>query len=114
MTRQELKTAESDARRERWRGLVEEARTCGYGPTRFCRERGIDVHQFYYWRRTLALEEGATPGRFALVGRDVAVSSSSDCERLELETDDGWRLRIPRGVDEPTLRVVIGALRQGA
>jgi len=114
MTHQELKATESAARRERWRGLIEEARKSGHGPTRFCRERGIDADQFYYWRRTLALEEETTPGHFALVGRDVALQPSLDDERLELETDDGWRLRIPRGVDEPTLRVVIGALRQGA
>jgi uncharacterized protein YjlB len=72
--------------------------------------------KFYYWRRVFALEnsEGSPEARFALVRRGVAAKEVGGDAGLELRVDRGWCLLIPRGVDEATLRVVLGALSKSA
>jgi len=99
-------------RRAHWRALVDQARESGQRPSRFCQEHGLDLARFYYWRRAFALEsiEGSPEARFALVRRGVAAKEAGRDAGLELQMDRGWRLLIPRGVDEATLRVVLGAL----
>lgn len=46
--------------------------------------------------------------------RGVAAKKEGGDASLELQVDRGWRLLIPRGVDEATLRVVLGALSKSA
>jgi hypothetical protein len=103
-------------RRAQWRALVDQARESGQRPGQFCQEHGLDLAKFYYWRRVFALEnsERSTETHFALVRRGAPAKQGSGGAGLELQVDRGWRLLIPRGVDEQTLRVVLGALSKGA
>ena len=103
-------------RRAQWRAVVDQARESGQRPGQFCRDRGLDLARFYYWRRVFAMEsaEGALEARFALVRRGAAAKEVGCDAALELHVDRGWRLLIPRGVDEGTLRVVLGALSKSA
>nr|WP_321472885.1 hypothetical protein [uncultured Paludibaculum sp.] len=96
--------------------MIEESRRSGQGPTEFCRARGLDVAQFYYWRRVLAREdqEEHTTGQFVLLGQDISLHAGDEDSALELETADGWHLRIRPGVDKETLRLVIDVLRPKA
>ena len=101
-------------RREYWRRIVEEARRSGQGIRPFCRERHVKESLFYHWRRVLDDEDRsggkrAVEPRFVLVSaheKDRAESNST----LELVIERGWRLRIPSGADETTLRGVLAAL----
>jgi len=104
-----------EERRAHWRALVEEAGESGQRPSQFCQARGVDLTRFYYWRQVFA-RQGAgedSEAHFALVkrGRGGQEAGAGD---LELWVDRGWRLRIPRGVDEATLRAVLGALGNSA
>ncbi len=103
-------------RRAQWRALVDQARESGQRPSQFCQEHGLDLAKFYYWRRVFTLEnlEGSPDTRFALVRRGAAVKEAGGDAALELQVDRGWRLLIPRGVDGPTLRIVLGALSKSA
>ena len=103
-------------RREQWRAVVDQFRGSGQSPSQFCQERGLALAKFYYWRRVFALanSDGAPEANFALVRRGVAAQGAGGDAGLELQVDRGWRLRIPRGVDEATLRVVLGALSKSA
>jgi len=105
-----------EERRAQWRALVNQARESGQRPSQFCQEHGLDLAKFYYWRRVFALEhsEGSPEAHFALVRRGVAAKEVGGDAGLELQVDRGWRLRIPRGVDEATLRMVLGALSKSA
>lgn len=108
-------------RRARWRRVIEESARSGLSIRQFCQERHIEEAQFYSWRRLLAAEprDGAAaarssePGpaaRFVLVRPEKRLAAESDPAALELVLERGWRLRIPRGVDEATLRCVLTAL----
>ena len=108
-------------RRARWLRVLDEAAQSGLSIRRFCQERHVEEAQFYSWRRLLAAERrgGAAearsgePGpaaRFVLVRPEQQLGAGSDRAALELVLERGWRLRIPRGVDEATLRCVLTAL----
>jgi transposase-like protein len=102
-------------RRSRWRSIVEQAALSSLPIRQFCVEHQVDEQQYYYWRRILAHEQGAVSvaspaSRFVLVRPEAAAAADSASATLELMLDRGWRLRIPRGVDEATLRCVLTAL----
>ena len=101
-------------RRTQWRALVDQAQESGQRPRQFCQEHGLNLGQFYYWRRVFAVQAAAEDPKahFALVRRGSSRSDDNGGDGLELEVGLGWRLRIPRGVDEATLRVVLGALSE--
>ena len=95
---------------EAWQRLVTEHKQSGLSVRVFCEQRQIREPSFYMWRRRLA---EAQPVRFALVERGEAATMQS-APAVELALTTGERLRIPAGVDEATLRVVLGVLRERA
>jgi hypothetical protein len=102
-------------RRARWRSIVEQAAISSVPIRQFCQAQQVDEQQYYYWRRILAQEEGgksvaAPAGRFVLVRPEASAVADSASAALELVLDRGWRLRIPCGVNETTLRCVLAAL----
>jgi transposase-like protein len=76
---------------------------------RFCQERGIAEHLFFYWRKRLRTDQQAV--RFALVERGAATAEPMGKAELELVLVSGERLRIGTGVDATTLRMVLEVLR---
>jgi hypothetical protein len=103
-----------EQRRAHWRCIVDEAAQSRLSIRQFCKERNVDEQQLYYWRRVLKEERNAATAeqaaRFVLVRPDGPSPAGSARDALELMLDRGWRLRIPRGVDEMTLRCVLTAL----
>jgi hypothetical protein len=103
------------ARRAEWQRVVAEAGQSQLPIRQFCRQRHIPENRFYHWRRVLNLEQRAEGGaaskaRFVLVRPEAEQAVESSAAMLELVLDRGWRLRIPRGTDEATLRSVLAAL----
>jgi transposase-like protein len=109
------------ARRERWSGIVERAESSGLSIREFCQQHGVNEGQFYHWRHRLELESGKRQAKPSAGSEFLLVqpapkaqpepATGSESAVLVLALDSGWRLRIPRGVDEATLRAVLAALR---
>jgi len=121
------KQAGMAARREKWRGIVRGAEASGLSLRAYCKQHEIDLSQFYYWRRVLQTagrqaeqqaEQQASRGAFVLLqapGRNrTAVQSADQTPALELLLERGWRLRIPRGVDEALLASTLRLLAAGS
>ena len=92
-----------------WRDRIAEQERSGMSVRRFCKERGIAEHLFFYWRKRLRKQQ--EPMRFALVERGAARQAPVTEPGLELVLANGERLRIGTGVDAATLRTVLEALR---
>jgi len=115
-----------DVEKERyWRRVIGEAARSGVSIRQFCRERRLRKSQFYWWQRRLKERQEArafgtgsgskvtkTSGQatFALVSEDGGELGSAG---IELVLRGGRRLRISKGVDEETLRTVVGVLEEG-
>jgi hypothetical protein len=102
------------ARRERWGRILSEAEAAGLPIREYCRKHDLHEGQFYHWRHILELEArrskpGKEPG-FVLVRAAGEARPETEAGALELVLDRGWRLRIPSGVDEASLRAVLSAL----
>ena len=99
-----------------WRAAIREAARCGVSIREFCRRRKLKECQFYWWQRRLSMtRRTAAKGRpqrprgqasFALVREEPGANDAG----IELVLAGGRRLRIARGVDEATLRVVLAAV----
>jgi len=115
-----------DVEKERyWRRVIGEAARSGVSIRRFCQQRKLRKSQFYWWQRrlkerqearALGSRRGNNPASvagqatFALVSEDGGELGSAG---IELLLRDGRRLRIDKGVDEETLRTVMGVLEEG-
>ena len=93
----------TDQKREYWGKLIAEQEASGQTIRAFCKERGISDHSFYFWRKRLGTSE---PVQFALL-KTVASAAT-----LELILAGGEQLRIGKGVDAATLRLVLDAVRR--
>jgi hypothetical protein len=98
-----------------WQKAIREAARSGLSTREFCRQRKLHESQFYWWQRRLAARQSPqgrkqTGGaaRFALVSEESGTADAG----IELVLAGGRRLRIAKGVDEPTLRSVLAALEQ--
>ena len=106
-----------DAEKERyWQRTIQEAARSGMSIREFCRQHRLKESQFYWWQRKLkagrqewtmrrqGVDRGAAS--FALVSEEPGATDAG----IELVLGDGRRLRISKGVDEPTLRAVLAAV----
>lgn len=96
-----------EQQRRYWSKLIAEQEASKQQARPFCRERGISEYSFYKWRRRLRQAE---PVRFALL-ETVPVAAAEEDTALELVLRNGERLRIAKGVEAVTLRLVLDAVR---
>ncbi len=103
-----------DVRKSRyWQKMIREAARSGLSTREFCRRHKLHESQFYWWQRNLAAKRSAPPKKkLAAAASFALVSNEPDAAEagIELLLGDGRRLRIRKGVDEPTLRAVLAAL----
>ena len=98
-----------------WRSAIREAARSGVSIREFCRRRKLKECQFYWWQHRLSMSRRSAeaerkrqtrgPASFALVREEPGANDAG----IELVLAGGRRLRIARGVDEATLRVVLAA-----
>lgn len=93
---------------------IHEATRSGISILEFCRQRGLQKSQFYWWRRRLKArrpqrilgKQNKRQASFALVSDKPGMMDAG----IELVLEGGRRLRISKGVDEITLRTVLAAM----
>lgn len=93
----------------KWRELIEAQRSSGMSVAAYCREKSIADSHFYAWRKRLAEDSGALK-EFVEVSR----SDVSSVESIEINTPQGYRIKVPAGTVENDLKLVLAALVQGS
>jgi transposase-like protein len=96
----------AESRREYWSKLIAEQEASGKAVGPFCRERGVGEATFYQWRKRLRASKTV---RFAVL--EAKGGTADLVSGLELVLSSGERLRIGKGVDAPTLRLVLDVIR---
>ena len=100
-----------------WQAVIRDAARSGMSTRAFCRLGKLKESQFYWWQRRLKEKRppASTPrgpangaASFALVSDEPGTAEAG----IELVLAGGRRLRIAKGVDEPTLRSVLAALER--
>jgi len=103
-----------DEKARHWEKTIHEATRSGMSIMEFCRQRGLQKSQFYWWRRRLKArrpqrilgKQNKGQASFALVSDKPEAMDAG----IELVLEGGRRLRISKGVDETTLRTVLSAM----
>lgn len=108
--------------REEGRALVEQWRSSGQTPARFCHGQGIATQRLRYWRQQVDEDEAQTVPRAAdflaleasLVAEEDARQHSDAATMVEIRATDAVLVRVPvaagRAVFVQTLRGVLEAL----
>ncbi len=92
------------ARREEWRRIVAEQQAGGQSAVAYCRERGIPVWKFAYWRK--ALRRKAKPEE---CGGFVELRPARRQAGVWVEAGH-WRVSVEPGFDAATLLRALEAL----
>ena len=101
---QEKTEGAREARREKWRRIIEEQRAGGQGAAAYCRERGIPVWKYSYWRKALAPAEADASARGFVELRPPRRASGVCVEAGR------WLVRVEPGFDAATLLRALEAL----
>ena len=101
---QEKKAGTLEARREEWRRIIAEQQGCGQSAAAYCRERGIPVWKFSYWRKALNLAEADAAPRGFVELRPPRRASGVSVEAGR------WLVRVEPGFDAATLLRALEAL----
>ena len=103
--------AQDKKKEQRWRRLLRERRSSGKSVVKFCGERRISVHQFYWWQRQLRSRDGAGFSSESSAGCGfVPVRISLSSPAIEVVHPGGCLIRVAAGVDAKLLRCVLDAL----
>jgi len=105
-------------RAEYWAEVIREQTASGQSVRQFCEASGVGEHSFYLWRKRLRAAnrkpKKIAAVRFALVDGAGGIDAIGETRTpgLELRLPGGEQLRIERGVDAETLRLVLQELRR--
>lgn len=93
---------------EFWTPHIAGWRDSGLSQTAYCRQHGLDLKRFAYWRRTLAPTRAAAsmPALVPIVVSDAPVPD----DRVEVCLPNGLQVRLSAGVDPARLVPMIRAL----
>jgi hypothetical protein len=87
-----------------WRAIIGKHATSGLSAAAFCREQGMSIHQFHWWRRRFKREDlqGKESGFLQL-----AALSNSQYSGIRIRLHNQVLIEVERGFDPLTLRGVI-------
>ena len=74
---------------EKWVEIIKSQRSSGESVKGYCLERGLQEHQYYYWRRKLAKAESS-----AFTELTVIPQPAASCN-IVLTLPGGYKLEIP-------------------
>jgi hypothetical protein len=97
-----------DIKAQFWTPHVEGWRSSGLGPAAYCRQHGLDLKQFAYWRRTLPVRD-VDRDRRALLPIRVSEAPRRD-DRVEIRLPNGLQVQLDAGLDRAQLTTLIRAL----
>jgi len=90
-----------------WQEQVSAWRASGLSQARFCRDHGLKVRDFGYWKRKLSLTSSAGFVPLRVRGQSASPSSPALCLVLE----SGLRIEVREGFSPGALRDLIHTLR---
>lgn len=93
---------------EFWKPHIAGWRDSGQSQAAYCRQHGLDLKRFGYWRRTLAPTDEAS-SLPALVPIVVSGAPSAD-ERVEVRLPNGLQVWLPNGMGPTRLVPMVRAL----
>lgn len=96
--------AEQRLGRSDWQALVERQISSGMAATVYCREHGISIWQFRYWKKRLSSSPEGGEGFCR-----VRVADTAPSVQLWIEVGS-WRVGVGAGFEEATLRRVLSVL----
>jgi hypothetical protein len=99
--------SKTQARLDFWRQLIAKQQQSGISVRIFCQQHRTSEYSFYHWRKRLREQ---LPMKFALVETHRAAPTA--VAAVEVILASGERVRIVRGTDAATLRLVLSVMRE--
>ncbi|OPX22553.1 MAG: hypothetical protein B1H02_06000 [Candidatus Latescibacteria bacterium 4484_107] len=110
---------------EKWRRIVEEQASSGLNQSRFCRERGIRLSAFCYWKRKFSdspagtgekgvsdREDSKVKPRGLVALRIESPKEEATAEAFEVVLPNKHRIRIPCDFDEESFLRLLRIMRE--
>ena len=95
-------------RRSYWQDHVEQWQHSGLTQVAYCRQQGLKVAQFSYWKKRL--RPAPSPGTTGGAADFIAVQMAGASAALVVVLNEHLRVEVRPGFDSATLRAVVQAL----
>lgn len=96
----------------RWRRHIERQEDGGWTIRRYCQAHRLHESAFYFWRRTLADRDAATPAFVPVTVVDAPATTK--VSPIDIHLARGRRIRVRAGCDRELLAVVLAVLEAPA
>jgi hypothetical protein len=87
-----------------WKKLIGEWERSGKTRQAFCKEKGLSMHTFSYWRTQVRRDKPVN-------GKFVQVSPNGSTEPLEIKLAGGTVIKVPNRFDRGTLKNLLEVLQ---
>ena len=91
--------------KKQWQKIVLGQPTSGLSISQYCKNKNINISNFYAWRKRLGSNESPKPGFLRL--NKPSFPSLRD---IRIETPNGYKIEV-NGFDELTLQRVLGVIK---
>jgi len=91
--------------KKQWQKIVFAQPTSGLSISQYCKNKNINISNFYAWRKRLGSNESPRPGFLRL--NKPSFPSLRD---LRIETPNGYKIEV-NGFDELTLQRLLGVVK---
>ena len=96
-----------------WQMAIDAWQSSGLSVRQFCKQEGLSEPSFYMWRKRLKKSSDPKPDHRTDCSLEPFIQVSlptASSPVMEFVLSSGHTLRIPGGVDQPTLTTVLSAL----
>ena len=91
--------------KKQWQKILFAQSTSGLSISQYCKNKNINISNFYAWRKRLESKESPKPGFLRL-----NKPSFPTLRDLRIETPNGYKIEV-NGFDELTLQRVLGMVK---
>ena len=91
--------------KKQWQKILFAQPTSGLSISQYCKNKNINISNFYAWRKRLSSNESSKPG-FIRLNKPLFPTLKD----LRIETPNGYKIEV-NGFDELTLQRVLGLLK---
>jgi len=91
--------------KKQWQKILFAQPTSGLSISQYCKNKNINISNFYAWRKKLSGKDSPKPGFLRL-----NKPSFPTLRDLRIETPNGYKIEV-NGFDESTLQKVLGVVK---
>lgn len=109
MTEESTVESRPERKRRRWKAHIESWQNSGLSQTAYCREQGLKLHQFIYWKNRVRHKDGDIA--FVPLRIPQNLPAVVNPSKIHLTTPNGYKLELSGTIDQIAVKQLLNTVR---